>query len=137
MLIAVLLSLASGGCVERTLAITSTPSGALVYLNDEEVGRTPLKRPFLWYGNYDLALRKDGYETLKTTQDLKAPLCQIVPFDLFAELLPIQFKDEQSFTYTMQPLQSPDPQALLQRAAELKGQLQGPEHPATRPAGAK
>ena len=38
------------GCVDRTISITSTPSGALVYLNDEEVGRTPLVTPFTFYG---------------------------------------------------------------------------------------
>lgn len=135
---AVLLCIAAlplAGCVERTMTITSSPPGALVYLNDEEVGRTPLTRPFLWYGNYDVAVRKDGYETLKTTQNVKAPIFQIVPFDFFAEVLPLQLKDHQSFFYTITPTQPPDPQALLKRAIDLRGQLQGP---ATQPAaGAK
>src|SRR5436190_11289311 len=32
-----------GGCVEQKLSVTSEPDGALVYLNNEEVGRTPLE----------------------------------------------------------------------------------------------
>jgi len=128
-----LAALPLAGCVERTMTITSSPPGALVYLNDQEIGRTPITRPFLWYGNYDVAVRKDGYETLKTTQNVRAPISQIVPFDFFAEVLPFQFKDHQSFFYTITPAQPPDPQALLKRAIDLRGQLQGP---ATQPAAA-
>ncbi len=42
------------GCVERTISISSEPSGALVHLNDEEVGRTPLTVPFTFYGTYSV-----------------------------------------------------------------------------------
>lgn len=50
------------GCVERTISITSDPSGALVFLNDEEIGRTPCEASFLHYGTYDVRIVKDGYE---------------------------------------------------------------------------
>lgn len=46
----------SAGCVERVISITSEPSGSLVHLNDEEVGRTPLTVPFTFYGVYDVRL---------------------------------------------------------------------------------
>src|ERR1051326_773674 len=42
------------GCVERTMKIPSRPAGAIVYVNDEEVGKTPVKLSFTWYGDYDL-----------------------------------------------------------------------------------
>jgi hypothetical protein len=129
--LALAIALVAGGCVERTLVINSTPPGALVYLNDQEIGRTPIKRDFLWYGNYDVAVRMDGYEAIKTTQNVKAPLYQIVPIDLFAELPFFHFKDVQTFSYTLNQSHPADPQAMLQRAAEMKAQL---ERPATRPA---
>ena len=57
-------ALLGAGCgVERTLQVNSDPPGALVSLNGEEVGRTPMRKMFLWYGTYDLELRKDGYLT--------------------------------------------------------------------------
>ena len=62
----ILLMAALGGCVERTMTFQSNPPGALVYVNNQEIGRTPMRRDFTWYGNYDVVLRKDGYETLKT-----------------------------------------------------------------------
>src|SRR5436190_9742910 len=84
----------AGGCgVEREMTIESDPPGALVYLNDTEVGRTPLKKDFTWYGKYDVVLRKDGYEPLQAKTDVNAPWWQWVPFDFFAELSPVRLTD--------------------------------------------
>src|SRR4051812_21539996 len=47
------------GCVHRVVTVQSDPPGALVYMNEEEIGRTPVSKEFLWYGNYDMVLRKD------------------------------------------------------------------------------
>ncbi|MEX0776779.1 MAG: PEGA domain-containing protein [Phycisphaeraceae bacterium] len=54
-----IVSIALAGCVERTISITSEPSGALVHLNDEEVGRTPLIVPFTFYGVYDVRVEHE------------------------------------------------------------------------------
>ena len=35
------------GCVQRTITVNSDPQGALVYLNDIEIGRTPVTVPIL------------------------------------------------------------------------------------------
>lgn len=48
------------GCVERLITVHSTPAGALVYLNDEEVGRTPVSVPFKYYGTYDVRIEHEG-----------------------------------------------------------------------------
>ena len=122
-----------GGCVERTITVNSTPPGALVFLNDQEVGRTPLTRDFLWYGNYDVTVRADGYETIKTNYNVQAPIYQIVPLDLAAELSPFHFHDEKFLNYNMIPLKPVDPDQLLKNAREMKGELLPSEHPATRP----
>ena len=51
-------------CVRRTIEITSEPEGALVWLNDREVGRTPCSIEFTHYGRYDVRLRRDGFEPI-------------------------------------------------------------------------
>lgn len=56
-------SLASGGCVERVMKISTTPTGARVFINDEEVGLSPVKVSFVWYGDYDIVIRKQGLPT--------------------------------------------------------------------------
>lgn len=113
------------GCVERTMTITSQPTGALVYLNGEEVGRTPLTRDFLWYGNYDVQVRHDGHETLDTTEWVVAPWWQWPPFDLVAEILPLRLTDHRNLHYELAET-SPtdvDPDQLLDRATTLRNQL--------------
>ena len=60
------------GCVERRLTINTKPQGALVTLNDEEIGESPVTVNFNWYGDYCVRISKEGYETLNTHQDLKA-----------------------------------------------------------------
>src|SRR4051794_24109096 len=105
------------GCgVRREMVIDSDPPGALVYLNHEEVGRTPLRHDFVWYGNYDVQLRKEGYQTVDTTQWVTAPWWQWPPFDLIAEITPGRPMDEHHLAYVMRPSTQPvDPAAFLQR----------------------
>ena len=70
--VGLLVSLGSG-CVERTMKIQTDPPGALVVVNDEEVGLSPVKFSFLWYGDYEIILRRVGYETLRTHYRVEAP----------------------------------------------------------------
>ena len=128
-----------GGCVERTLTIDSDPPGALVYLNDQEIGRTPLKREFTWYGWYDVAVRKEGYRTLKTSSPVIAPPWLWVPFDLVMELLPFPLKDRHRLHYNLvRETEDVDPATIVRRGQALRERLEGkgtpPEtRPATRP----
>ena len=122
----VLLCLAlCSGCVRRTMTVTSEPPGALVYMNNQEVGRTPFIREFTWYGTYDVQVRAEGFETLKTETPVIAPLWQWPPFDLFAELLPL--RDRRRIHYRLEPVSDEpiDAQVLLDRADEMRGELRG------------
>lgn len=83
-----LLVLLAFGCVERRLIITSEPSGALIKVNDEPMGRTPLDVSFTWYGTYDLRLEHEGYQTLQTTREAEMPWWENPGPDLFAEAIP-------------------------------------------------
>ena len=77
-----------GGCVQRTIVVTSEPSGALVWLNDQEVGRTPVEVPFTFYGTYDVRLEKAGHSALWTTGKADPPWWEYPGPDLVAELMP-------------------------------------------------
>lgn len=128
---------AIGGCVHRQLTVTTDPPGALVHLNDQEFGRTPVTREFTWYGTYDVQLRKEGYQTRKTTGKVIAPWWQWVPIDLVAELFPLT--DRRQLHYTLKPAtqQAIDPDIMLDRAAALRKQLQSTKNtrkPTTGPA---
>lgn len=95
-------------------------------MNQQEIGRTPLSREFLWYGNYDLVLRKDGYQTLKTQAGVMPPLWQIIPLDLITEMLPLT--DEHVLAFNLKPAAPPDSQAVLARGQRMRATLESSEH---------
>ncbi|MBP7934486.1 MAG: PEGA domain-containing protein [Phycisphaerae bacterium] len=109
------------GCVRRTLTVNTVPQGARVILNDEEVGTSPVQVDFLWYGDYDVILRKDGYSTLRTHQKIDPPWYQIPPVDFFAEtLIPVMLHDQQQMSFTLEPAQPIDKAELIQKAGEVR-----------------
>lgn len=113
-----------GGCVERRLTINTEPEGALVILNDEEIGTSPVTVSFEWYGDYDVAIRKEGFETLKTHRKLKGPWYDKFPYDLFVQLLnPKRIVDSYEWTFTLAPQKQPTREELIRNAQELKKQL--------------
>src|SRR4051812_49724284 len=92
-----------GGCVEREIQVNSDPQGALVYLNDQEVGRTPLRQDFTWYGTYDVAVRKEGYQKLKNESPGNAPSLQRIPVHFLPDLLPFPLNDSPPPHFTLKP----------------------------------
>ena len=111
-----------GGCVRRTLSITSQPAGALVYLNDREVGRTPVAVPFTWYGEYDVRLEKDGFEPQWTTGQAAMPWWEWPGPDLVAEMVP-GARSDVAWHYELDeavPAGEQDTAALVGRAKELR-----------------
>jgi hypothetical protein len=121
----------TGGCIERILTIQTNPTGALVEANGQEFGRTPASRDFTWYGTYDITIRLEGYETLKTTGKVIVPFYEWIPLDLITELLPFPFKDHHILNYTLTPsppASEPSP-GILQRADELKRQMETTHYP--------
>ena len=117
-------ALTSTGCVERQLTVNTQPQGALVWLNDEEIGYSPVTVSFNWYGDYNIKIRKEGYQTLKTHRPLKRPLHDYPPFDFFAQCLyPKQIKDSYSWNFILEPQQYPSQAQLIEDAQEFKKQL--------------
>ncbi len=115
------LAAVSGGCVRRTLTITTEPPNALVYLNDQEVGRSAVTTDFIWYGDYDVLIRKKGYDTLKTHWDIKPPWYQVVPIDFFAEVLwPGHLHDQHDRHFVLNVAELPDRDELIGRALETR-----------------
>ena len=110
------------GCVERTIRITSDPAGALVYLNDEEVGRTPVAVAFLFYGTYDVRLEHEGYKPLWTAQETDTPWWEAPGPDLIAEAIP-GLKTEQHWHFVLDLMPYVEEEALIDRAKQLRASL--------------
>ncbi len=109
------------GCVRRTLTINTEPAGAVVFLNDEEVGSSPVSVDFTWYGDYSVICRKEGYQTLNTNWVVKAPWYQWPAIDFFADVLwPGTIHDQREATFALAEATTPEPDEVLQRAEAMR-----------------
>ena len=113
-----------GGCVERVIRITSEPTGALVYLNDEEVGRTPVTVPFTFYGTYGVRIEHDDHLPLWTQRETQAPWWEAPGPDLIAEAIP-GVNVQLDWHFQMQLLPPTDEQRLIKRATQTRSKLDG------------
>lgn len=119
--VSLIIAVILGGCVERQLTINTQPQGALVVLNDEEIGTSPVTVSFEWYGDYDVRISKEGFATLKTHRKLESPWYDAFPFDFFAQILnPDRIVDEYEWTFELAPKKKISREELIQNAEELK-----------------
>ncbi len=120
-----MVSLLLSGCVERQLTINTKPEGALVMLNDEEIGTSPVTVSFNWYGDYRVRISKPDFETLNTHRKLKGPWYDNFPFDFFAQIVnPKRIVDSYEWTFELSPKQQVSREELVLKAQEMKKQLQ-------------
>ena len=109
------------GCVERKLTIVTEPSAAVVWLNDEEVGLTPVTVNFNWYGDYNIRIEKPGHEILNTHRLLERPAHDRFPLDFFAEVLwPRTIEDFYTWTFELDPYQQASAEELVEQANQMR-----------------
>jgi hypothetical protein len=105
------------GCVQRRMTIRSNPPGAMVYVDDYEIGNTPVSTDFVYYGTRKIRLVKDGYETLTVRQPFPIPWYQFFPLDFVTEnIWPGEIRDERHVNLTMVPASSTPPEQVVARA---------------------
>ena len=93
--VALLAALTATGCVQRRMTIRSSPPGALAYVDDYQIGTTPVSTDFIYYGTRKIRLVKDGYETLTVRQPFPLPWYQVFPLDFVTEnIWPGEIRDE-------------------------------------------
>lgn len=112
------------GCVERTLTVTSDPTDAMVTLNDEQIGRTPVTVSFNWYGDYYVRLSKEGRQTLQTHRELKRPWYDRFPFDFFAQVRPRRISDQHVWHFQLAEEDYPTRSDLIEKAMELRKRVE-------------
>jgi len=115
------------GCVEREWTISSEPAGAIVEVSGVEKGRTPLTISFTYYGDYEVIFRKAGYETLKTSVDLKPPIYQRVGIDFFAEISPYKHEDRRETMHVLKKAVPVSDADLMKRASQMRKDTLGGE----------
>lgn len=121
MAVAVVVAVVPTGCVQRRMTIRSNPPGALVYVDDYQIGTTPVSHDFVYYGTRKIRLVKDGYETLTVRQPFPTPWYEIFPLDFVTEnLIPWEVRDERAVELAMQPAASTPPELVVARAEQVR-----------------
>lgn len=120
------------GCLERTVTITSEPAGALVVLNDEEIGRTPVETGFRYFGVYDVRLQREGFEPIVTEKEAVAPIWEYPGLDLLAIAAPWRVKTHLEWHFDLEAVPEPgtpeaeqSEQELFDRARSLRAASRG------------
>lgn len=122
------------GCVQRRLMIRSDPPGAMVYVDDYQIGATPIATNFTYYGTRKIRLVKDGYQTLTVYERIDPPWYQVPPFDFFSENVAArEIRDMRVLDYRLVPQVVSPPQNLLDRAEELRARSETPLPPSVLP----
>lgn len=106
----------TGGCLERTITITSEPEGALVRLNDAEIGRTPVTTEFKYFGVYDVRLSLEGHEPIATRRETTPPIWEYPGIDLLAIMAPWRVRTSIEWDFALEP--EPPAGTLESRSAE-------------------
>jgi len=115
------------GCVRRRLMVRSNPPGAMVYVDNQQIGTTPCATDFVYYGTREIRLVKPGFETLTVSQPIPAPWYELPPLDFVSEnLVPQKIQDYRTVSFNMVPQVIVPTEQLLSRAEQLRqSTLQG------------
>lgn len=121
LLILALGALVSTGCLRRRLTVRSNPPGALVYVDDQEIGTTPVSTSFIYYGTRKIRLVRDGFETLTVLHRFRPPWYELPPLDFVTEnIWPSQLRDERALDFQLVPKRVVPRYELLGRAENLR-----------------
>jgi hypothetical protein len=127
LIVPVLCLVCLSGCVRRRMTIRTNPANAVVYVDDYEIGTTPVSVNFVHYGTRKIRIVKDGYETLTVEQPIPAPWYQIPPIDFVAEtMVPKEIRDHRTLNYQLVPQREVPADELRARAEDLRARAATP-----------
>lgn len=108
------------------MLIRTDPPGAMVYVDDYELGTTPISTNFTYYGTRKIRLVKDGFKTKTIMQPIPPPWYQIPPLDFVSENLVLRrIEDHRTLSYQLEPEVVVPTDQLLGRAESLRTQARG------------
>jgi hypothetical protein len=121
LLLALLVLAVACGCVRRRLTVRSDPPGAMVSVDQQEIGVTPVSVPFTYYGTRNFVVSRDRYETAAASRTFHPPWYEWPGLDFLSEnLWPFEVRDERVVEFQLQPKQLVQPDKLMRRAGDLR-----------------
>ncbi|MFM7563295.1 MAG: PEGA domain-containing protein [Planctomycetota bacterium] len=118
----VLLLLANNsGCVQRRMLIRSQPEGAMVTIDRQAIGQTPVSVPFTYYGTREIQLEKEGYQTIQVRQRLRPPWYEVFPLSFFSNHFAMrEVRDVRRLDFELIPKVQVSEYQLIERANQLR-----------------
>lgn len=115
--------------------VRTNPPGALVYVDNQQIGTTPCAVDFTYYGTREIRMIKPGFETLTVNQPIPTPWYQLPGIDFFSEnLVPMKIRDNRTVSFNLMPQRIIPTEELIGRGQQLRAEAGAP--PAVVPAGA-
>jgi hypothetical protein len=103
------------------MTVRTFPPGAQVFVDDQEIGITPVSASFVYYGTRKITVMKDGYRTETLFHTFSPPWYQIPPLDFVSEnLVPREIRDERIVDVQLVPEEVVSQQKLVERAQSLR-----------------
>jgi hypothetical protein len=103
------------------MTIRSNPSGALVFVDDQRIGVTPVSTAFTFYGTRKIQFFKDGFEPQQVMQRFAPPWYQLPVIDFISEnLWPAEIRDERFVEVQLAPMKVVPTEQLMGRADALR-----------------
>ena len=98
------------GCLSKTMTVSSTPPGAILSINDVEMGPTPITTDWHGGGSYRFSLKLKDHSPLAETVKIKyrwysAPIIDMGPDFMTTR----QVKDHKELHFEMPPLKKENP----------------------------
>ncbi len=107
------------GCnsVKRRLIVRTQPEGALVSIDRQPVGYSPVSVPFTYYGTRQIQLEMDGFETIDVQERIAPPFYDSFPMSFITEnFSPRERRDNRVLDFQLVPKQQTNESQLIERA---------------------
>lgn len=109
-----IVSLIGCGGVRRRLTIRTNPPGAMVYIDKQKIGVSPISTAYTYYGTREIEVTADGYNTQRVLRNMRPTWYELPGLDFFAEnLWPFELRDSRVIDITMVPATQATPEELL------------------------
>jgi hypothetical protein len=111
------------GCVRRRMTVRTSPPGAMVYVDHQNIGTTPVSANFTYYGTRQFEIIKDGYRTEKFLRRFNPPWYEWPGLDFISETLwPYEKRDERIIDVQLSPETDVPTEALIRSGEDLRSQ---------------
>jgi len=110
--------------MKRKILVRSYPEGALVVIDRQPIGHTPVAVPITYYGTREIQVEMDGFETQTVKHRFAAPWYQIPPLDFVTDnFWPREIRDDRVVDFQLTPSTNVDENFLRDRAEQLRGNV--------------